>query len=409
MAAPKKRGRQAALEQLSEKQATFGTGLGGAGLLSPQPGGGSPFPAAFGATAPSGGISTSNAGRDLQQERMTFAERVGDVKQGVERARAEYRSKVAGALGAQPSAGPSPAINAMHSRFSDLEAAWGEVMDYANIDPFSTSTPGVNAASLALSRNRGGLENQLNAVIADLWDGVSAGQHRSMTDFRKDNMMQQILSAPGNQGRPLSPNRHPQLMFPQQANSSMAPGAEPLSPGLGLSLQLPDPHRNAPPAEPWQDEYAKDSVYPPPVGAQDFETRRQLEIMRQDILRLEDAVLQAVEAEEANLPPPPPLIQKGGLIAHKNNSMKKADAYEEIFQRISHSVVGAEPDIGGTPCNSVDNPNIAVMMPPRGGINIRKQIEALTKEANQLQEDTIREFGGEGMARRMRAVHGHGP
>jgi len=118
-------------------------------------------------------------------------------------------------------------------------------------------------------------------------------------------------------------------------------------------------------------------------------------------LRLEEAVLQAVEAEEAELPPPPPLIQKhpAGIA-----SLNKAAAYEDMVYRIKSSVVGAEPDSGGTPCNSVDDPNIPLIMPPRGGMNVRKQLEALMKETQELKEATVQEVGGEAAARRMQQM-----
>jgi len=137
---------------------------------------------------------------------------------------------------------------------------------------------------------------------------------------------------------------------------------------------------------------------PPPEGAQDFETRRQLEIMRQDILRLEEQVLLAVEAEEAELPPPPPLMhmQPAGITA-----MTKAAYYEDVVQQIKEAHIGAEGDSGGTMCGSVDDPSIPLIMPPRGGMKVRAQIEALQRDAEQLKEITVHEFGGPAARQRM--------
>jgi hypothetical protein len=144
-----------------------------------------------------------------------------------------------------------------------------------------------------------------------------------------------------------------------------------------------------------------DGYAPPPAGAQDYETRRQLEILRNEIARLEDQVMQAVEAEEEELPPPPPLVQKNpaGL-----SSFNRAAAYADIVNRIKISDVGFEPDSGGTPCNSVDDPHIPLIMPPKGGLRIRQQIEHLQKEFQELKEATVEEIGGEAAARRMREV-----
>jgi len=123
--------------------------------------------------------------------------------------------------------------------------------------------------------------------------------------------------------------------------------------------------------------------------------------LRNEIARLEEQVMQAVEAEEDELPPPPPLIQKNpaGL-----SSYNRAMAYDDIVTRIKISDVGFEPDSGGTPCNSVDDPHIPLMMPPKGGLRIRHQIEHLQKEYQELKEGVIEEIGGEAAARRMREV-----
>jgi hypothetical protein len=260
------------------------------------------------------------------------------------------------------------------------------------MDPFTTEPQRVKATSAALARNHRGLDNEVDAIIADLWDGVSSGQARSMNDHRKDALMEDILSRPG--FGPLSPQR--QQFASQGPPSGAMAMLGPPSPGPGLAMHMPS--QQPPQAIPQQQQL---EVYPPPAGAQDYETRRQLEMMRADILRLEEQVLQAVEAEEGDLPPPPPLIQKNpsGIQA-----FNKAVAYEEIVDRIQRSVVGAEPDVGGTPCNSVDDPNVPMMMPPKGGMKIRQQIEALQKECQELREATVQEVGGEAAARRMREM-----
>lgn len=362
-------------------------------MLSPPAGGDAAAPT-FGRPPPTGSGGDRAAG-GAGAERVTFAERVGDVKHNVERARAEYRSRAAGALGAPPSSGPSVILASSHQRFSDLEAAWGEVMDYTKIDPFSTATPGVNAASAALSRNRRGLDEQVDNIIADLWDGVSSGQARTMTDSRKDDMMQEILRVPG--GMQLSPKRGG---FDQRQGYAPGMGGDPYSAaGLGLALQLPSPGRPEPQA--WPQDRQQLEAYPPPAGAQDFETRRQLEILRGDIMRLEEQVMVAVEAEESELPPPPPLVQKhaGGLAC-----MNRASAYEDIVRRIKISEVGCEGDSGGTSCNSIDDPSVPLMMPPKGGMKIRQQLEALQRECQELKETAVQEVGGESAARRMREM-----
>merc|ERR1719305_2132079 len=84
---------------------------------------------------------------------------------------------------------------ALHQKFANLQAQWGTVMDMTGIDSFSGGPRNVNAASASLSRNRRDLEHHADLIIADLWDGVTSGQNRSMTDDRKDAMMQQILQA----------------------------------------------------------------------------------------------------------------------------------------------------------------------------------------------------------------------
>merc|ERR1719316_765329 len=148
---------------------------------------------------------------------------------------------------------------------------------------------------------------------------------------------------------------------------------------MGLALELPERGPGHIPAptnqmdDLFQTQQQAVSFQPPPAGAQDFETRRQLEIMRQDIMRLEGQVLAAVEAEENELPPPPPLMEKhpAGLKA-----LQQAADYDDMVYRIKTREVGAEGDSGGTLCNSVHDPNMKLIMPPKGGMNVRQQIEA---------------------------------
>jgi len=371
------RGREAALAGLREKQQAA---AGGAGVLSPPYGGAPAFGAASSSsTAPGAGDAFSmpaRAGAGI--ERSTFAERVGDVKDGVDKAREKWEKHRDGALGA---GGTAAGAGGLHQKFAHLQAQWGGVMDMTGIDAFSGGPRNVNAASASLSRNKRDLDQQADLIIADLWDGVTSGQNRSMTDERKDAMMQQILQAPG--GMPLSPTK-------RQEPGGYAPHGGGGRDDFALAVQVPYPEAGQ------MEMYAA-----PPAGAQDFETRRQLEILRGEMLRLEEQVLQAVEAEEQELPPPPPLVEKhrAGL-----RSLNRAAEYEDIYRRIKSSVVGCEADSGGTPCNSVDDPSVPLMMPPRGGMKIRQQIEALQKETQELKEAAVQEIGGEAAARRMREM-----
>jgi len=226
-----------------------------------------------------------------------------------------------------------------------------------------------------------------------------------MTDAKKDNMMQKILSAPGVPGpMQLSPKSHGRQHgggYDQHGVPSGGgydhwpqPGPPDVARGYNqMAIQLPSPDRRQEYAGP--DQMAM--YAPPPAGAQDYETRRQLEMMREDILALEEQVLQAVEAEEAELPPPPPLIQKGhsGLKA-----LNQAAHFDEIVQRIKGSAVGAEPDSGGTPCNSVDDPSVPFIMPSRNSMKIRQQLELLQKETQELKEAAVVEVGGQSAGRR---------
>jgi len=302
----------------------------------------------------------------------------------------------------------------MHSKFADLEAMWGEVMDYTKIDPFSTATPGVKAAASGLARNRSKLDKEVDTILDDLWDGVSSGQARQMTVARKDEVLRKVLVARGTNGMPLSPTRRGDGGYDAYGQ----PGAQqdPQSPGMGGALVLPTTRDRR---EQQMDQQIQQQMAdfggvlaPPPAGSQDFETRRQLEIMRQDIMRLEGQVLLAVEAEEAELPPPPPLMKKPPAMF---KAMQKAADFEEIAYRIQTSVVGQEPDSGGTPCNSVDDPSIPLIMPtrgglkianqlPAGGLKIANQLVALQKETNELKEAAVYEFGGPAARARMEEI-----
>jgi len=395
-AAPRLRGRQAALEQLAEKQLAAGVGGGGGFLSPPGPaGGGGGFSGSFGAAASSASPGPGGGIIGLALERSTFAERVADVKDNVERARQDYRNKTTQALGSRPTEGKSAVTAAMHSKFADLEAMWGEVMDYTKIDPWSSATPGVKAAASGLARNKVKLDKEVDDIIDDLWDGVSSGKARQMTGAMRDNAMRDALEARGFAGQPLSPSRQAAGGY----DSYAPPGAGGFdSSGMGLALQMPTQMSQQQMAPQQMGQQQIVDFAPPPAGAQDFETRRQLEIMRQDILRLEEQVLLAVEAEEAELPPPPPLVQKhpSGM-----KSLQAACDYEDMVYRIQTSACGSEGDCGGTLCNSIDDPNMPLIMPPKGGMNVRKQIEALQKEAQELKEATVHEFGGPAARARM--------
>lgn len=404
LAAPKKRGRQAAMEQLAEKQmASAGAASpGGPPVASFAVGGGMASSAAAAKAAP--GAKGAGAAAPGALARTTFAERVADVKDNVERARAEYRSKAVSALGSTPGAGKSAVTAGIHNKFSELEAKWGEVMDYTKIDPWSTATPGVNAAALNLARNPYKLDQELSAVVEDLWDGVSAGAHKSSTEEQKDRIMRSTMAAQGTMGGRLSPGAPGgygggpgQVSFggTDYLDAQLrTPGG-----GMGLAIQMPahaaeKMAQQQMMAQPPQQAYSQ-----PPAGAQDFETRRQLEIMRNEILRLEDQVLAAVEQEEADLPPPPPLVAKNpaGLAA-----LTKAWEYDDMVDRIKVSVYGAEPSTGETACNSVDNPSVPLIKPPVGGMGIRKCVSKLEQETKELREMTIHEFGGEAARTRMK-------
>eukprot|EP00747_Dinoflagellata_sp_TGD_P164068 gnl/TRDRNA2_/TRDRNA2_183506_c0_seq1.p1 gnl/TRDRNA2_/TRDRNA2_183506_c0~~gnl/TRDRNA2_/TRDRNA2_183506_c0_seq1.p1 ORF type:complete len:442 (-),score=50.28 gnl/TRDRNA2_/TRDRNA2_183506_c0_seq1:29-1285(-) len=294
-------------------------------------------------------------------------------------------------------------LKKFHARFGQINDSWNGFLrqSVSGGGPASPSRPALTATSQALARNPESLEREVDAVLSDLWDGISAtppsgARHQNV--IHNSGQLLHDLRRSGDHG-PYIALEGSRQMDRQAETIERRSSATQRPSQLAVEARLPSQHD--------VDSLARRAGYPaemqPPPSEDGIQkqiaaptaNRKELEQLLAHIDRLEKVMEEQARREEENapMPPPPPLVK----LPPRLTAQQYAKDFNDIAQRISVAEVGRECDTGGTPQTAhetVGEGKGGVVWPTAasdgGVLDVGREIQRLQVEVNAVRR-TVRD------------------